>query len=258
MIFVAKIRHVQWMSGKNWYSKILASVCSVQWFQWCCVIDGGYCMNTTFCIADVHSMSRKPCLHSSQRVSMFTGSLAKLYWHSSASVFTVYCFLWCDSPVRRRGSAMKSCEVFVLQGHMLTTLFMEYKRSLEVDAALDGARFIACDRTENHFSTDAGQTVYERTGVCETCRDILQNPLSTDKQKRTQCVPDRCWLSISSTMDFVQCREASLEVLFSRRVSRSWKHCTGSPEVAGVTSVIIAYVVQQNCFCRPLGADRLS
>ena len=83
---------------------------------------------------------------------------------------------------------MTSCEVFVLQGHMLTTLFMEYKRSLEVDAALDGARCIACDRTENLFSTDGGQTVYERTGVCETCRDILQNPLSTDKQKRTQCV----------------------------------------------------------------------
>ena len=72
------------------------------------------------------------------------------------------------------------------------------------------------------------------------------------------CVPDRCWLWISSTMDFVQCREASLEVLFSRRVSRSWKHCTGSPEVAGVTSVIIAYVLQQNCFCRPFRVDRLS
>ena len=162
------------------------------------------------------------------------------YCHSSASVFTVCWFLWCDSPVRRKVPAMTSCEVFVLQGHLLTTLFMEHKRSLEVHAALDGARCIACDRTENHFTTDAGQTVHERTGVCETCRDILENPLSTYKKKRTQCVPDRCWLWISSTMDCVQCREASPEVLFSRGVSRSWKHCTGSPEVVGVMSVIIA------------------
>ena len=191
MIFVAKSRHVQWMSSQNWYSKILASVFSVQPVMLCYrrwVLHEHDLLYSRCSFYEQETLFALPTSFVAKSKHVHWMISKNIYWHSSASVFTVYWFLWCDSPVRRRVSAMTSCEVFLLQGHMLTTLFMEYKRSLEVDAALDGARCIACDRTENHFSTDAGQTVYERTGVCETCRDILQNPLSTDKQKRTQCV----------------------------------------------------------------------
>ena len=83
---------------------------------------------------------------------------------------------------------MATGEIFFLQGHLLTTFFMEYRRSLEVDAAQDAERCVACGRLENHFATDEGETVYRRTGVCESCKDVLQNPMSTAKQKRTQCV----------------------------------------------------------------------
>ena len=83
---------------------------------------------------------------------------------------------------------MATGEIFFLQGHLLTTFVMEYRRSLEVDAAQDAERCVACGRLENHFATDEGETVYRRTGVCESCKDVLQNPMSTAKQKRTQCM----------------------------------------------------------------------
>ena len=83
---------------------------------------------------------------------------------------------------------MASGEIKFLQGPLLTTFFMEYRRSLEVDAAQDAERCVACGRCEQHFATDAGERVYRRAGVCESCQDVLQNPMSTAKQKRTQCV----------------------------------------------------------------------
>eukprot|EP00435_Cladocopium_sp_Y103_P011433 s5280_g3.t1 len=42
------------------------------------------------------------------------------------------------------------------------------------------------DEAEEYF--DAGQTDYERTGVCEACNDVLHDRRSTMDQKQTQCV----------------------------------------------------------------------
>ena len=221
-------------------------------------------MNMTFCIADVHSMSRKPCLHyrrhSSQRVSMFTGWLAKIDIDTAALpclLFTGFCGVTLLSAAEFlpwQAVRCLCCKATCWQRYSWNTnvvwkLMLHWMEPAALPAT---EQRIISVRTLARLSMNAQVCAKH---VVISCR--IHWAL-TNKSGRSVCVPDRCWLWISSTMDFVQCREASLEVLFSRRVSRSWKHCTGSPEVAGVTSVIIAYVLQQNCFCRPFRVDRLS
>ena len=95
---------------------------------------------------------------------------------------------WCDSPVRHCGAAMANTGVFIMEGRLLTSLFLVYRRALDVDTAQDEDRCVACSRTENHHQTDAGESMYRNTGICETCQNVLNNDLSTMDEKRTQCV----------------------------------------------------------------------
>lgn len=83
---------------------------------------------------------------------------------------------------------MANTGVFIMEGRLLTSLFLVYRRALDVDTAQDEDRCVACSRTENHHQTDAGESMYRNTGICETCQNVLNNDLSTMDEKRTQCV----------------------------------------------------------------------
>eukprot|EP00435_Cladocopium_sp_Y103_P074257 s27_g47.t1 len=77
---------------------------------------------------------------------------------------------------------------YVMQGQLLENFNAAYRRCLDVDAQQAANCCIACGRGRNHFYSRGGQTDYERTGVCETCNDVLHDRRSTMDQKRTQCV----------------------------------------------------------------------
>ena len=79
---------------------------------------------------------------------------------------------------------MANTGVFIMEGRLLTSLFLVYRRALDVDTAQDEDRCVACSSTENHHQTDAGESMYRNTGICETCQNVLNNDLSTMDEKK--------------------------------------------------------------------------
>lgn len=75
-----------------------------------------------------------------------------------------------------------------MEGRLLTRLFIVYRQALDVDAAQDEDRCVACNGTRNLFRTDAGEAVYRKTCICETCQNVLTSTVSTTDDKRAQCV----------------------------------------------------------------------
>eukprot|EP00435_Cladocopium_sp_Y103_P011538 s2369_g3.t1 len=77
---------------------------------------------------------------------------------------------------------------YVMQGRLLENFHAAYRRCLDVEAQQAANQCVACGRADRFYYSRGGQTDYERTGMCETCNDVLHDARSSMEQKRTQCV----------------------------------------------------------------------